>query len=143
MKHLLRHMAKIGRVVAFLLVLANSGFTVALGYCTMEEMTCCGTTEEYVHVACGQGLPQQSASYVRQDGTCYTENVVGGVPSMPVLLQNEKTAQHIKLKLASIDTPSHLLLSSPITERMSSSSRFGSTNPLSAEIYILNSSFLI
>lgn len=142
MKSFPGHILSLGRVLAVITFLANSGFTTILHNCTMVSMSCCDAPSETNHKDCGESLPADSAPSIQSNSVCHTNTVVGGVTTNPAVFEKNGKSD---LKKSVLEVT---LLVSPTTlsQDFASSSFPAVTTPVflpSVEKYVLNSTFLI
>ena len=140
-----RHILFIGRILVLLFFLANSGFTVIFHRCTMEDVSCCGGSDDNRSGNCGMmDLPQAfGGPSVTAGGNCISVIIAGGLKADPTVVEKEFTAGLAKADLVVASTqdfgsstisPQFQLLSSTATRDVS---------PPSVAKYVFNSSFLI
>ena len=145
MRFLNRHIVIIGRLFVLLFFLANSGFTVVLYHCTMEEMDCCNTSDERMSDACSMMDPPQASSgpAITAGDNCHCVIVAGGLKTDPTVVEKESLTQVIKVDLVSSFTPSLALSTVSSQVRLFSSTASQNASPPAVETYVLNSTFLI
>jgi hypothetical protein len=145
MRFLNQHILTIGRLFVLLFFLANSGFTVVLYHCTMEEMECCTTSDGQMSGACSMMDPPQTPSgpAVTSGDNCQSMIIAGGLKTDPTLLEKESVGRVIKLDLVPAFTPDFAF--STVFPQVQPFSLTASQNvsPPAVETYVLNSTFLI
>ena len=145
MTFLYRHIPAIGRLFVLLFFVANSGFTVVLYHCTMEEKDCCTTSNE--HLSCDFGtmdLPQTpGVPSVTTGDNCHSMTIAGGVKTDPKVVEKESVTRVIKVDLAATFTPVFALSTVPSLQQPFSSTASQNASSPSVETYVLNSTFLI
>jgi hypothetical protein len=145
MRFLNRHILTIGRLFVLLFFLANSGFTVVLYHCTMEEMDCCTTSDDQMSGACSMMDPPQASSgpLVTGSDDCHSVIIAGGLRIDPTVVEKESVARANKVDLVAAFAPD--LAISPVSFKFQPPLSTASQNasPSAVETYILNSSFLI
>jgi hypothetical protein len=140
-----RHILTIGRLFVLVFFLANSGFTVVLYHCTMEEMDCCSTSDEQMSGACSMMDPPQTSSgpAVTSGDNCHSMTIAGGLKTDPTVVEKESVARVIKMDLVPAFTPDFALSTVfPQVQSFSSAASQNVSTP-AVETYILNSTFLI
>lgn len=145
MRFLNRHILTIGRLFVLLFFVANSGFTVVLYHCTMEEMDCCTTSNGQMSSDCSMMDPPQTSSgpSVTAGNDCHSMIIAGGVKTDPTVVEKESVARVIKVDLAASFTPDFALSTvSSLYQSFSLSASQIASAP-AVETYVLNSTFLI
>ena len=140
-----RHFLSIGRILALLLFVANSGFTVVLYHCTMRGMDCCPQSEGRVSHACRLMSPRQGASTqaIAARDKCDLMTLAGGLKTDPTVIEKESLTRVVKgdpcntlnIHTAQSTVPFQIQPTFPTASRMAL--------PHSVETYVLNSTFLI
>lgn len=127
-------------IVAFLMVLSSSGFTVVLHSCLMAERSCCSASMTG-HMAGDEGaIPGKPE--LKNDMSCCSTTVAGGVNSNPIVTGTLQPAlAHLDLValLPPMVSSGGQCIASHSTFFLSSTA----ASPPSVEKYVLNSSFLI
>jgi hypothetical protein len=145
MRFLSQHIPTIGRLFVLLFSLANSGFTIVLYHCTMEDMDCCSRSEETTSCACSMMDPPQSSSgpSVTSGDTCHSMTIAGGLKTDPTVVEKKSAARVIKMDLVASFPPN--LAPSTVSPQFQFHSSTASVNvsPPAVEKYVLNSTFLI
>lgn len=135
-------MLSLGRLLAIVTFLANSGFTTILHNCTMVSMSCCEAPSETNHKDCGEELPSDSAPSIQSNSVCHTNTIVGGVTTNPAVFEKSGKSDVKKVVL----TFAVLISPATLSQDFASSSFPAVTSPVflpSVEKYVLNASFLI
>ena len=145
MRFLYRHILTLGRLFVLLFFVANSGFTVVLYHCTMEEMDCCTTPNEQMSDACSMMDPPQASSgpVLTAGDNCHSVIVAGGLKTDPTVVEKESVSRVIKIDLVAGFVP-YLEVSNVSSQAPSfSTAAPQNTSPPAVETYVLNSTFLI
>jgi hypothetical protein len=146
MKRFSQHIIVLGRLLAVMFVLANSGFTTVLRQCTMKSdapMECCSIPEK--SDAASRDAIQKNAtspSTVSQFG-CHTTTLVGGIASTSALLQKESAKQNAKANEFCAQHQQNTTSTSDVDHSTNPAHFAATLSPPSVEKCVLNSSFLI
>ncbi|MBI5473565.1 MAG: hypothetical protein HY961_14595 [Ignavibacteriae bacterium] len=129
--------------MAFLFLLASSGFTMIVHICTMEAAECCDTSGASDHHGCPnepQSEPITGVSFKNLDD-CHINAIVGGLAAIQTLLEKNDKTQNVAV-LAVL--ASSFVSPEPVnTTSWFSYSFTESVSPPSVEKYVLNETFLI
>lgn len=136
------NMVYIGRVVAFLLFVASSGFTTILHVCSMEASECCDTSGAGNHHACtnAEESPPAGGTSVRNADGCHINAVAGGLSAIQALHEKESKGPNVHVLLVLMSTFVSL---APSTIASFTYSHPEVVSPPSVEKYVLNETFLI
>lgn len=148
MKLFTQNIALFSRLFVGLFLLANSGFTVVLQQCTMENnqsnqvMECCSISNEGGNPA--REVQQATLSLATGSQlSCHTTTIVGGLVGTSALLEKESKVQLSKLGEWSGNLLQQTVFK-PISNHSSTLNYFAlDVSPPSVEKCVLNSSFLI
>jgi hypothetical protein len=145
MQFLSRHILTIGRLFLLLFFLGNSGFTVVLYHCTMEDMDCCSASDEKMSCACSMMEPIQSSGgpAVSSGDNCHSMTIAGSLKTDLTVLEKESVTRVIKLDLVAAVTPKVTLSTVPSQGQLFSSTGSQNASPAAVETYVLNSTFRI
>ncbi len=140
-----RHMVVLGRLFLLMFFVANSGFTVALDFCTMGDMSCCSKPEHHKADACNMmDAPQASGDQViSSDNSCHVITVARVLKTDPTVIHNDFYSRLAKVDLIAAIVP-HFAVS-PVMglSPWLSPGKSSSNPPPAVETYVLNASFLI
>lgn len=146
MKSLTKHTENLGRVVALLFFVANTGFTAVVDYCSNDgaarcvmescaERTDCDTK-------CNETLPFEATAQL--PGDCDNVAVAGGLNSTPMVLETALDGQTSRIDVLSyVSSQSVVVPEPPQIDFYSSSSSPGVALQHAVEKYVLNASLLI
>ena len=143
MKFFTKNIVVIGRVTAFLFLVASSGFTTLLHICTMEAAECCDPSGASDHHGCPSEPIDQpiSGSSIQNVDDCHINSVVGGLASLQALLEKDIKTQNSDILSVLIST---FVPVAPISNTSSLTYPYSqSVSPPSVEKYVLNETFLI
>lgn len=137
-----KHISFVGALLVLLLLVANSGFTVALHSCLMSERGCCESMP--MEMPAPQPANGPGLHLVGVDGNCCQVTVAGGLNANPVV--NEHPSSLTVQKLVALGEMPEVSVvaignNSAFSRFLSSSSE--RVAPLPVEKYVLNSVFLI
>ncbi len=143
MQSLDRHIPVIGRLFLVLFFAANSGFSVALSYCTMSkggDDACAMAATCNEHSTPGTSHDVSVGNHFQ----CMVNTVAGGLQTEPTTVEKH-TLNRLITKLAELPVALPVLLSKEVVDQPLTlfSSAGINVSPPSVEKYVLNETFLI
>ena len=151
MQFLNRHILVLGRLFLVIFIVATSGFSVVMTYCTMSDGGACpmasgNDDDQDWSGTCADHTSQQGATHaaLSNNYACMLTTVAGGLQTDPTTIEKVSHRQELT-KLVVLPAAVPLQMSSLILDRPFShySSAGPNVSPPSVEKYVLNATFLI
>ena len=147
MKRLATHAEQFSHILAFLFLVANTGFSAVLEYCAADCAAICSMETcadgRACALSCGNTLPHQDVAHAQTDANCHQVVVAGGLNLMPMVSETlpgvQVSERHIQVCVA-------LHGDAPQADHVSADylvSLPGAVGEPAVEKYVLNAAFLI
>ena len=143
MKFFTENIVVLGRVTAFLFLVASSGFTTFLHICTMEATECCDTSGATDHQACfDEETPSPVAgASIQNINDCHINTVAGGLAAIQAL--QEKDSKELNVNVLALLVSTFIPVGPNANASSFDYSYSDNVSPPSVEKYVLNETFLI